>query len=193
MSSYEFPTATPAVTRCHKCSVCGKEGTRVDFCGCRERQAQHEANQALLFKAGRVKGTVTADVTIDGTPLSFSFPVTNAAFLEAQANMDQNQKDRVMFQVASGTSHLSKKRRAAEIEIEREDKELEEKRHKEDLERHARRQAAQRRALFGDDDWSTAESSEQSEPEPEPAEHRTTFQMAKTIGKAVFQMAKTMA
>jgi len=58
-------------------------------------------------------------------------------------------------------AHLKKKRRAAELEIEMEDKQIEEQRHKEDLARHERRAKAQRRAVFGDDAEAEANNTHQ--------------------------------
>ena len=177
------PVAKP-VTAPRHCSNCGKPGTLASHCDCQKAAKQHADTQAGLFKAGKILFVNQISGTTGNEHLSFELPVTHVEFLGYQKRLEQNLRDRVQFHVATVASHLNKKRRAAELELEKEDKELEEQRHKEDLARHERRAKAQRRAVFGDDvEAETADNT------PQHTQPPSSF----SIGGAVFGLGRAVA
>ena len=177
------PVAKP-VTAPRHCSNCGKPGTLASHCDCQKAARFHADTQAGLFKAGKISGTHTVSVDIGKENVQFQLPVQHTEFLALQKRLEQNLRDRVQFHVATVASHLNKKRRAAELELEMEDKQLEEQRHKEDLARHERRAKAQRRAVFGDDvEAETADNTHQHTQPP------SSF----SIGGAVFGLGRAVA
>ena len=147
MEHTHLPIAKPA-TRPVTCGICQEEGHYAKTC---PKQANHEANQAALFKAGKIQGQVTCDVNIDGSRLKCSIALTNSVFALIQADLNAAEQDAIRLKVASATEKADKKRQAAEMEMQAIILERSKKRKAEELEDHARIEELKRRALFGDD------------------------------------------